>query len=174
MAVFLSCRQQGAWRVGVCIWGSFVVLANAEERSTGLSAASGLALCTPARLTQVCEVWNDRFRRWFFLSTSSLWGWTWWGIASGRLLCYWQTLLLGDGWFPPLQNQSVKSVDRMRQSSVPGRGARSFLRSFTVLWVPCSDIFVAPVWVLPGPVWEDTLLFCLVQFWLLIFHKRKK
>lgn len=77
----------------------------------------------------------------------------------------------------PLQNQATKSADRMRQSSVPGDGARTFLRSFTALWVQRSDIYVATARDLPGLVWEETLLrmlFCLVQFYLLIFYKKKR
>lgn len=41
-----------------------MLLANAGEPSNGLSrlsAASALAFCTPAILTQACEVQNDRF-----------------------------------------------------------------------------------------------------------------
>lgn len=43
----------------------------------------------------------------------------------------------------PPQNQATKSADRVRQPSVPGEGARTFLRPFTALWVQCSDIYVA-------------------------------
>lgn len=38
-----------------------MVLANAEELSDGVSAASGLAFCAPAILTPVCEVRKDGF-----------------------------------------------------------------------------------------------------------------
>lgn len=169
----LAARRSG----GVCIQGSSVVLTNAEELSTRLNAVAGLALHTPPRLTQECEVWNDRFSRvvlsfhQFFVRVSLMGNCPW---EAAVLWTDMNTSGRRPGSFPTEPGCEIWTE---WGTSVPGGGARSFLRPFTALWVQCSDICVAPAWVLPGFVWEDKLLwmlFCLVQFCLLIFYKKKR